>query len=88
MESLDIMGFLDAVQPSGIAQAGGETKTSIATAGKMPALQTPLQAFLADVIDQVTNATGVTPLVVVPRNYLDQGSTHHESHGRIHNRRA
>jgi hypothetical protein len=38
--------FLDAVQPSGISTDSQRDQNSLATAGKMPALQHPYKPFL------------------------------------------
>src|SRR5271170_6876363 len=87
MESLDIMDSL--MQCGGPGPARAPSKAKIPSRpDKDAGTATPLQPFLADVVDQVMHPTGVTPLVVVPRNYLDQGSAHHEGHGRIDNRGA
>src|SRR5258707_12142841 len=51
-------------------------------------LRRPLQTFRAEIIDQISNARRVSPLVVVPRDYFDAGAADHQSHGRIHDGRA
>src|SRR5580698_1234756 len=87
MESLDIMDSLMQCSRPASALIPSETKIPSRQPARCRRCN-PLQTFLADVVDQIAYATGVAPLVVVPRNYLDQGSADHEGHGRIDDRGA
>src|SRR5688572_10985982 len=45
-----------------------------ATFSHHSSLITPLQSFPGDVLDEVADAAGVAPLVVVPREHLDEAA--------------
>src|SRR5438552_10586542 len=42
------------------------------------------QALTGNVVDQVADAAGVSPLIVVPGDDLDAVAPDHQGHGRIH----
>src|SRR5215212_8024777 len=47
-----------------------------------------LQALARDVLDQITHAARIAPLVVVPRKHLQHASANHFRVLRIHDRRV
>jgi hypothetical protein len=44
------------------------------------------QALAANVINEIAYPAGISPLIVVPGDYLDAIACHHSGHGSVHYR--
>src|ERR1700733_8041588 len=87
MESLDMAGCPRVQIISGSSAVIWPTVARAYSPSRMRRKRKNLQALTGDVVNQVANAAGIPPLVVVPGDHLDAIAADHQRHRRIHDRR-
>src|SRR5437588_12470558 len=73
---------------AGVPPALPKAGKLVLIASRRNAGATNLQTLIADVMNQIPHAAGVSPFIVIPGDHLDAIAGDHQSHRRVDNRRA